>query len=87
MITRKTTFFDKAIFYFLNKLFGKRYKTPLSRKIYKRFFKLLQKKTQQKIDLDHKELDLVCKLSEKGWAEVKDHGFAPDFLVIKNNSI
>ena len=65
MMTRKTTFFDKVIFYFLNKLFGKRYKTTLSRKIYKRFFKLLQRKTQQKIDLDHKGLHLARKLSKK----------------------
>ena len=80
MMTRKTTIFDKMIFYFLIKLFGERYKTPFSRKMYKGFFKLLQKKTQQKIDLDHKGLDLVRKLSEKGWAEVKDQSLAPDFL-------
>lgn len=87
MIKGKTTFFDKAIFYFLNKLFGKRYKTPLSRKIHKRFFKLLQKKTQQKIALDHKGQDLVHKLSEKGWAEVKGQDLAQDFLRLKKDSI
>ena len=87
MIKTKTTFFDKVIFYFLIQLFGKRYRTPFSRNMYKGFFKLLQKKTQQKIALDHKGQDLVHKLSEKGWAEVKGQDLAQDFLGLKQDSI
>lgn len=87
MMTRKTIFIDKVIFYFLIKLFGKRYKTPFSRKIYKAFFKLLQKKTLQKIDLDLNGQDLVSKLNDKGWAELKGQDLAQDFLELKQDSI
>ena len=82
-----TTFFEKMIYFLLSKLFSKSYKKPFSRKMYKGFFKLIQKKKHKEINLDLDGKELVSKLSEKGWVELKEQGLPQDFLELKQDSI
>jgi len=85
-------FFDKLIFYLLCKIFLKRHRTPLSRILFKFFFRFFRKvksntKNHERIDKNFELKSINDNLTEYGWAKLNEDKLNKNILDLKEDAI
>ena len=92
MKDKNISFFDKVIFYLLNKIFLKRHRTPLSRHLFKLFFRFFRKfrNNRKNYEQINKKLELKSindKLTKYGWAKLNEDKLNKNILNLKEKAI
>jgi hypothetical protein len=90
MNPKKSSFINKVIFFVLNKIFSKCYKSLLSRKLYKGFFGLLQERSDRIFSTEKpcsNSQKIISKLNRKGWINVIDEDLTNNLKDLKEQSI
>tara|TARA_A100001011_G_scaffold356658_1_gene400870 strand:+ start:50 stop:1024 length:975 start_codon:yes stop_codon:yes gene_type:complete len=88
----KSSFFDKIIFYLLNKIFSKSYRTNFSRTFFKNFFGLIRKviKNKAEISLNKKKTKFLYvndKLEKFGWVKLIENDLNKNIISLKKNAV
>ena len=90
MNLKKHSKLDLVVFYVLHKLFSRWFKSSFSRKIFKRFFRILQSPKDKRLsneNLDSFSVEISEKLTNKGWMDIKKENFTKDILELRDHSI
>ena len=86
----KSSFFEKIIFYGLNKVFSKWYRTNFSRFFFKYFFELIRRIKSNKVGSKNKKIELTSvynNLDRLGWVKFNENKLNKDILNLKKNAI
>lgn len=84
------TLTDRILIRLFKLIFNRWYKTALSRKIFKSFFKLFQKQTEYKENQKNnflKDNYVLNNLKIRGWSKILDKNLTKDLIELKNQSI
>lgn len=86
----KPSFFDKSIFYLLNKIFSKSYRTNFSRFFFKYFLGLIRRIKSNKVDLRNKKIEFNSvnnELDRLGWVKLNENKLNKDIINLKKDAI